>query len=49
MSGRKLGHLGLDRLRQETARAGAGELILESLWLNQLDNVIVHGAMGKTY
>jgi hypothetical protein len=43
----ELGHFGLDRLRQEIARATAqdfGELILEGPWLNQLDNVIVrHG------
>src|SRR5262245_31536034 len=44
MPGEELGHFGLDRLRQEIARATAqdfGELILEGPWLNQLDNVIV--------
>src|SRR5262245_37570024 len=47
MPGQKLGHLPLDRLRQEIARPTAqdfGELILEGPWLIQLDNVIVrHG------
>src|SRR5215813_14891361 len=47
MPGQKLGHLGLDRLRQKITRPTAqdfGELILEGPWLNQLDNVIVrHG------
>jgi hypothetical protein len=44
MPSEELGHFGLDRLRQEIARATAqdfGELILEAPWLNQLDNVIV--------
>src|SRR5262249_37977793 len=47
MPGQKLGHLSLDRPRQQVASATAqdfGELILEGPWLNQLDNVIVrHG------
>src|SRR5262249_39915072 len=47
MPGEELRHFGLDRLRQKIARATAqdfSELILESPWLNQLDNVIVrHG------
>jgi hypothetical protein len=47
MPGEELRHFGLDRLRQQIASATAqdfSELILESTWLNQLDNVIVrHG------
>src|SRR5262249_50453338 len=47
MLGKEVGHLGLDRLRQQGARPVAqhlGERISERPWLNQLDHVSIgHG------
>jgi hypothetical protein len=47
MFGQKPGDLGFDRLGQQGARSiaqGLGQMVGESPWLNQLDDVIVgHG------
>jgi len=47
MLGKKLGHLGLDRLGEQGARSVAqhlGERVGERPWLNQLDDVSIgHG------